>query len=334
MDFPAQYRELLDQLPQPAFLLQDGTVIYQNAAGVLAEVDLDSLMELGLPDPPAVLSRGCWSFTLRSLGRLVLVLASIAPEHPILPESVSAMRIPLSQLFSAASALMPTLEDTEDPAILRRAAVLNQNLYRLRRALSNIDFFQDPCPVVSTSRVNLSALLRELADAIPNPCTASGVTLALQLPPQDVYLLTDRDLLERAVLNLLSNAFRHADSGSAVILSLKKQQTKLVLSVFNHGLPPEDPALLFGEKRTAITGTAGLGLDLVRSIVRLLNATFLFQMQDGGCAATLAFPPDLISGPGLCSPTLKIDFSGGFSRTLMELSDVLPISAFLPMAID
>jgi len=326
MEFAEQYRAILNCLPQPACLLKNGSVLLQNeaAGGAFA-----ALLQEPIPEPPAMLTCGEWIYTLRPLEDLCLVLASRAePEGT----DVSFLRLPQSELFGSVSSLMPSVEELEDPLIHRQAAGVNRSLYRLYRSISNLELSSsDPMP--RFSQIDLTELLAELERHIPRPCR-DGVTVEAELPSRPMPVLTDPQLLKRAVLNLLSNAIRHAESGSVVRLQLTKQQGRTMITVRNAGIPADPDTVFGGADKAHMHGTAGLGLELVRKIMGILGGTLLLRMPEDGTVATLALPARTAEPGGTALRFDSFDMSGGFDPVLLELSDVLPLEVFLPEAID
>lgn len=326
MGHPEQYRAILNCLPQPACLLQDGRVVLQNEAAGDA---FAPLLREQLPEPPAVLTCGKWIYTLRPLEDLCLALAAAAPQSGT---DVSFLRLPLSELFGSVSALMPSVEELEDPAIHLQAACVNRSLYRLYRSVSNLELSSsDPC--LHQERTDLTSLLAELETHIPSPCSG-GVTVEAELPSRPVTVLTDPQLLNRAILNLLSNAIRHARPGSVVRLTLTKQQGRAMISIRNEGEPADPAAVFGGTDQAQWHGTAGLGLELVRKIMQLLGGTLLLRMPQDGTVATLALPAGSGESSGALLRSPRFDSGSGFDPVLLELSDVLPAEVFLPEAID
>lgn len=319
------YRGLLNCLPQPACLLENGKLLFSNEAAGNA---FAALLEQPMPELPAVLSVGGWTYTLRPLDGLCLALAE--RDTPA-GENVSFLRLPLGELFGSVSSLMPAVEDLEDPVIHRKAALVNRSLYRLYRAISNLDFAAaDLTPQLRP--VNLTILLEELRDRLPT-LYKNQVTVETELPSVSVRVFADAELLERAVLNLLSNAIRHAAAGTAVQLSLKKQGSRAVITVRNEGVPADPDEIFGGAGQARMHGTAGLGLELVRKIMQLLGGSLLFCIPEDGTIATLALPLRS-GGMVLESRRPKFDFFGGFNTVVLELSDVLPLETFFPEAID
>jgi len=328
-----RYREILNCLPQPAFLMDEKTVLLQNRAAEQAAEAFQKLPAEELTQADAV-SSGCWNFRIQRLDDLRLVLA----ERINLPEAelaaVSAMRLPLSEALSAAGALMPTVEEQEDPILRMQAAKLNRSLYRMYRSVSNLDLLCSGVQSPRFSRVDLCMVVQGLELSVPQPCTASGVTIKTELPATPVYISCDLQLLEVALLNLLSNALRYADPKSCVAVSVAKRNGRAVLTVRNSGVPA-DMNDVFGDSETALMrGTAGVGLALVRKIASQMGGTFLLHTQEHETFATLAFPINLRGESELRNTVVPYEYTGGFNRVLLQLSDVLPPDVFVPEALD
>ncbi|HEX8606529.1 MAG TPA: heavy metal sensor histidine kinase [Pseudoduganella sp.] len=117
-------------------------------------------------------------------------------------------------------------------------------------------------------------------------CAGSGVVWA------------DPALLRRALANLVSNAVRHADDGSTVILRAAPGPGSTALSVENTGSPiaPEHLPHLFDRfyrvdtARGNADGSTGLGLSIVGAIMALHGGTAAVHVDGSHARFTLDFP--------------------------------------------
>jgi two-component system heavy metal sensor histidine kinase CusS len=111
-------------------------------------------------------------------------------------------------------------------------------------------------------------------------------------------VLADPALLRRALANLVSNAVRHADAGSAVILRAQAGAGSIALSVENTGAPiaPGHLPHLFERfyradaARAGAAGSTGLGLSIVRAIMALHGGTADVHVDGTLARFTLRFP--------------------------------------------
>ena len=87
----------------------------------------------------------------------------------------------------------------------------------------------------------------------------------------------ERELLRRAVENVLRNAVRHAPEGTAVVVELRQSPATVTISIRDHGPGvPEDcletifePFYRVGRDRSRASGGIGLGLSIARRAVEL-----------------------------------------------------------------
>ena len=328
------YREILDCLQQPSFLTDGSKILLQNPAAESAAETFVQLLNDGLPEPPAVVSAGTWNFRVQALDGFLLVLAEKTCGRSSEVAAVSSMRIPLSEAFAAAGSLMPAVEELEDDRLRMQAAKLNRGLYQLYRAISNYDLLASGAQSPKCSRTDLCSLIRRLEMSVPQPCSRSGVTLTTDMPERPVYVYCDPQLLEVALLNLLSNAIRFAEAESSVVISVARQKGRAIVTVRNTGAPADLSAVFGSDEAALLQGKAGVGLELVRKIATRMGGTFLLHTGEQETKAVLAFPASSRGDGELRSPVTPYDYFGGFDRVLLELSDVLPPDVFLPEALE
>lgn len=331
-----QYGELVDCLDRPTFLVQDGDIVLQNSSAAPAEEALRRLLETGPLSAPSAVTEDCWNFTVRAMDSLYVVQAVKMPQLSAMESAVRSLRVPLTDLFAATGALMPWLEEMENPSLRNRTAELNQGLYRLLRAIDNVGYLAEQELRLQKEPVELVVFLRHLEQDVEELCHLAGVHAVLQTAVCSVRVLADRQLLERAILNLLSNAIRAARPGSDILLLLSKNRGQAVLEIRNTGEPPENLEEVFshGEQLGDSQSGTGLGLMLVRRIVQAHDGTFLFQPREDGASAILSLPLCREPDAALRSPLRAVDYAGGFNHLLLELSDVLPAEVFGAAGVD
>jgi len=102
-------------------------------------------------------------------------------------------------------------------------------------------------------------------------------------------LYMDKNMFERAIGNLLSNAIRHAYVGSTIQVQVQELDEQIMISVVNQGdtIPEENIAYLFDrfyriDKSRQHVGSvgAGLGLSITQSIVQAYNGAISVTSKD------------------------------------------------------
>ena len=130
---------------------------------------------------------------------------------------------------------------------------------------------------VSRQPLSLQRFLGRRLDEVRNEAQAKGLALRLEIT-HDLTVLTDPNLLERVVRNLLNNAVKFTARGS-VLLSLREHRGQAVIQVADTGcgIAPEHQREVFQEfvqlnnpERDRAKGM-GLGLSIVQRLCRLLD---------------------------------------------------------------
>ncbi|MEG4812204.1 ATP-binding protein [Microcoleus sp. F8-D3] len=134
---------------------------------------------------------------------------------------------------------------------------------------------------ISLIKIDLNLLFQDLVRDFEKQWADKQLTLKVDLPELTPCWETDPDILNRVLLELLTNAGKYSASGTAVVLEASEGAGYIVLSIsnFGRGISAADLPHIFDKFRRgtgitdqAIAGT-GLGLALVKSLVQHLNGT-------------------------------------------------------------
>ena len=147
---------------------------------------------------------------------------------------------------------------------------------------------------------DLNVLLNDLVDVVNYevPEGKPGITWK---PVQPFPYRGDRELLWRAMENLLRNALRHTDPDNGVILNLERERKQVHLSVrdFGPGLPEGELEKIFEpfyrvqESRDRGSGGHGLGLSIAANAVRRHGGRIAARnANDGGLIVQISLPLD------------------------------------------
>ncbi|TPG34924.1 response regulator [Mycobacterium hodleri] len=146
--------------------------------------------------------------------------------------------------------------------------------------------------------VDLSAFTAELASVFRSSVDRAGLTFTVDCPSLDEPVYLDRDMWEKVVLNLLSNALKFTFEGS-ITVQVRRDDAGAVVTVADTGIgvsAAEMPRLFerFHRVETArarSTEGSGIGLALVRELVGLHGGTITAESREGeGSTFTIAVP--------------------------------------------
>jgi signal transduction histidine kinase/DNA-binding response OmpR family regulator len=198
--------------------------------------------------------------------------------------------------------------DRLSPEEVERWDLLHRNGLRLSKLVNTLlDFARIEAGRMETSyeATDLPALTRDLASAFRSAIERAGLRLKVDAPPLGGVTYVDRDMWEKIVLNLLSNALKFTFEGEiSVVLRADGDHTELTIADTGVGVPPEELPRLFDRfhrvKRTRSRtheGT-GIGLALVQELTKLHGGTVRALSTLGqGTSFTIRIPNGIAQLP-------------------------------------
>jgi signal transduction histidine kinase/DNA-binding NarL/FixJ family response regulator len=256
-------------------------------------------------------------------------------------------RTPLTLLLGP---LEDSLKDTEQPLTptqRQRLEVMNRNGLRLLKLVNSLlDFARIEAGRTRASYepTDLSAYTAELASAFRSLIERAGMRLTVDCPPLDgaitATVYVDRDMWEKVVFNLLSNAFKYTFEGS-VTVSLRAcgDGTAVELAVRDTGvgIPADELPQLF-ERFHRVEGArarthegSGIGLALAQELAHLHGGNIYVESVEG--AGTTLFVRLPVGAAHL--PADRVQASGALVSTALGAAPYLEEAArWLPEASD
>jgi signal transduction histidine kinase len=141
-------------------------------------------------------------------------------------------------------------------------------------------------------RVRLADLVREVCDLLEPQLSAQGIETRIDCPPE-ATLQADRDMLRRAVLNLVLNALDVMPEGGTleIAASTSAEGAEIEVADSGPGIDPEVRDRLFEPFFTTKSNGTGLGLSIVDRIAEAHGGRVVVANgASGGAAFTLCLP--------------------------------------------
>lgn len=254
----------------------------------------------------------------------------------VLPNVARELRGAMANVYTAASRLAPESARESDEKLDRNAAIFLQSYYQMYRVIGNLN---DARMLADTGSLRLSngdvvGVVRGVCEKAEAPFENEGVTLTFESDKPSQVILMDETLVERMLLNLLSNALKFTPRGGSVAVRVRVTPGQVFVSVADTGRGIEPDKLEHVFDRFLQTDKAdppphgmGLGLALCRRIAQGHGGTIVAESQPGkGATFTVSLPNKRSMSVSAREP--RIDYAGGFNKTLVELSDALSYTAF------
>ena len=188
-----------------------------------------------------------------------------------------------------------------EPAIREELVVARRNALRLMKLVNTLlDFSRIEAGRVEAivEPTDLAALTVDLASVFRSAAERAGLHLEVSCPPLAGLVDVDREMWEKVVLNLVSNALKFTFDGT-IRVALRDAGDEVELSVTDTGIgiPTDEIDRIFdrfhrvrGARARTHEGT-GIGLSLVRELIRLHHGTIVVASRaDEGTAFTVRIP--------------------------------------------
>ena len=342
---------ILDLMIQPAFTVKDGVIDRVNEAAqqyfLETGTQITDLLLTGKSEYRE-LEEGCLYLTLsvsglpcgasvrRMDGIDIFTIEQEADQSELQAMALAAqeLRAPLSSVMTVADRLFPVADEDDDSAVQTQISQINRGLFQMLRIIGNMsDAYRYSQQTESKMTVtNVTSLLEEIFQQSAELLRHGGTELCFTNLEQSVFSLADREKLERAVHNIISNAVKFAPKGSRIDARLSRRSNMLYLTVQDsgNGIAQElrgnvharfrrQPGL--EDNRFGI----GLGMVMIRSAASAHGGTVLIDHPEGcGTRLTMSMSIRQDTDSMVRASTLQVDYAGERDHTLIELSDILP----------
>jgi PAS domain S-box-containing protein len=142
--------------------------------------------------------------------------------------------------------------------------------------------------------VDLSAVTGELASIFREAIERAGLTFVVDCPPLDLPVYVDREIWEKVMFNLLSNALKFTSDGSIAVRVARENTADdvaadaiVTVTDTGTGIPAAEMPRLFERfhrietARARSTEGSGIGLALVKELVGLHGGTVTADSREG-----------------------------------------------------
>jgi len=211
------------------------------------------------------------------------------------------IRNPLNSLYLNSQLLAEILDALPDEATDRKEELLTlaranmKVTQRLNDLLSEFLRFARPAAlefvVADLNRVVLDTVRFLEVDFVRR-----GVELAVDLHPEPLPLFADEKQLRQALLNILLNAEEAMDKGRRIVrvsTGADRGRPYVRISDNGRGIPRADRKQIFNLFFSTRKHGTGLGLPIVRKVVRENGGTIQIRSREGrGTTVTVTLPPE------------------------------------------
>ncbi len=186
------------------------------------------------------------------------------------------LRTPLTTISGYLELVAEEFEDTMAPQHERMLEATRRNVSRLRLLIDDLlTLSKAENRATDLETVDLGPVLRDAVTDVRITAAGRGIKLVVSTPEVAMPVLADRVMLNRAFLNVLSNAVKFSHDGGQVEVALTRELKQATLTVTDHGIgiPAAEINRLgtrFFRASNAVTNEiagTGLGVRIVQTII-------------------------------------------------------------------
>ena len=245
------------------------------------------------------------------------------------------LRQPMHAIGLLTGILGERVQQADARAVLEMVQQSVSAMEKLFSSLLDISKLDAGIVTPNVAVVEVSSLLRQIANTFAPLAQEKG--LRLRLRPCSAFVLSDRELLERIVGNLVANAIRYTTEGS-VLLGCRRRggALRVVVADTGKGSPAQHLEDIFSEffqvPGTERSTGLGLGLSIVKRSADLLGHPIMVTSVPGR-GSVFAIDVPLAANPATAGKPQTDALPGGLQGFLVAVVDDEPINRFATQAL-
>ena len=207
------------------------------------------------------------------------------------------LRTPLAVMQLQIDLYNSSKHPNNDTSAQQTISMITEQTERLGKMVRTLLDMSELQTIARDEEIAISALVEEVLADLEPLAQEKGINLIEKC--DNVLLMGSDILIYRLVYNLVENAIKYNFSGGTVTVTATQQNSQLHLTVEDtgNGIPEElkerifEPFFRLDKSRSRELGGVGLGLALVREIVRVHNGSILVKNNaNSGTTFEVIFP--------------------------------------------
>lgn len=211
-------------------------------------------------------------------------------------------KTPVNVIYSAIQMQDIKRECNDINEILKFNSIIKQNCYRLIRLIDN--FIDSSKLTEQNYKLNLKCLnivsvVENTTMSILSFAEMKGIEIVFDTEEEEFFVLADKDLIERSILNILSNSIKYNKENGMINVFVGSTEKKVIVEIQDSGIgiPKEKQKYIFNryarikESKEGYKEGSGLGLNIVQEIIKKFNGEIELESEEGvGTKITIIIP--------------------------------------------
>lgn len=222
------------------------------------------------------------------------------------------LKTPLNVIFSANQIMDMFLNNDlfEKEKFKSYNASIKQNCYRLIKLINNIvDLSKSNSGnfKINLYNENIIEIIKNIVQSVTDCVKLKNLRIIFETDVEEKIIACDPNLIERVMLNLISNAVKFSLSNSSILVSIKDKCSTIEISVKDEGIGISEKHIeLLFNRFYRVDNTlsrsaegSGIGLSLIKSIVEQHGGTISVESKLGhGSIFKVELPVRITDNPG------------------------------------
>ena len=343
-----EYAAIFGHSPDAVIIIQDGVIIYANAAaeervGARREMAASALFPVNLLESCeeklscalTVNGRGYSAVAALTGDTRIITLYDMEKDDEAkrLMNSIGArLKERVAEIKMATGILTPYVENCGDEKVMRYSRVISKAGYVLWRMVGNMTYLSGgDSRIFEPENTDLAAIAGDIANSVPVFVGKNAPHIRFAAETPGMIVCCDKGKIELALLQLISNSVKNTGPDGEITVTVKKIRQCAVIEVADNGKGIKESEL--SRVWNIATGGdgpehgIGTGLAIVQSIARLHGGMAMLISKPGcGTRVSILLPVKSDMDNTLCSPGIKYDC--GLENIMVQLADVIPFDHF------
>ena len=210
------------------------------------------------------------------------------------------LRTPMTSISGFVQGILDgTITDDKREEYLKIVLDESTRLTKLVNDMLDMSKMQSDSYKLDITSFDITELICVCLISLESRINDKGLDVDVDFRPENLKTLGDKDQIQRVIINLLDNAIKFSHEGSVIVIKTSITGGKAHISISNKGdnIDENDIRHLFDRfyktdlSREKDRTGAGLGLSLVRNILRLHNQTITAdcKLDEDGQTSTITF---------------------------------------------
>ncbi|EHI98142.1 multi-sensor signal transduction histidine kinase [Clostridium sp. DL-VIII] len=247
------------------------------------------------------------------------------------------LKTPVNVIYAAVQTISIYLNNYKSDDTIKCKSylkVMKQNCLRMTRLINNLlDITKLDSGFIKLNRKNdnIVSVIEDIVQSVALYVKSKNINLIFDTDIEEKIMSFDHDMMERIMLNLISNALKYSHSNGNIYIDIIDEKSRIIIKVKDEGegMPQNKLDFIFerfGQINNSLSRQcegSGIGLYLVKSFIEMHNGRINVKSIEGkGSEFTIILPVELADEEAYVN---KVLFKTHVERIEIEFSDIYSI---------